>query len=121
VGGLITSKQQQRAAVSRLSQAHLALDELRAKLSAGVQEAREAIRSNGEQIRSGQQSVEHAEKSYKFLNELLKSVPQKDRTLADVLRALLALKQAQQDYLMAINNYDKAQIRLLLLLGPPQH
>jgi outer membrane protein TolC len=118
LGGLFTSKEQQRAAESRLSQAHLALDELRAKLSAGVQEARETINATGTQIRHGQDQIAHAEKAFQLLDELLKTTPQKDRTLGDVLRALLAVEQAQQDYLLAINNYDKAQLRLLLLLGP---
>ena len=122
-GGFVTSKHQQRAAESRLTQAHLALEDLRAKLSAGVQEARETIHNTGSQIRQGQQQIEHAEKSYELLSELARSVPQKERALVDVLRALLLLKQSQQEYLTAINNYDKAQLRLLLLLGPsgPHH
>jgi outer membrane protein TolC len=121
LGGLVTSKQQQRAAESRLVQAHLALQDLRAKLSSGVQEARETVHSTGSQISQGQQQIEHAEKSYHLLAAALKTAPQKDRLLVDVMRALLAIKQAQQDYLLAINGYDKAQLRLLLLLGPVKH
>ncbi len=120
LGGLATAKQVQRAAETRLAQAQLTLDDLRAKLSAGVQEARETVLGAGGQIRHGQQVVEHAEKSYQLLDELLRGTPMKDRTLGDVLRALLAIKQAQQEYLTAINAYDKAQLRLLLLLGPAE-
>ena len=93
------------------------------KLSAGVQEARETIHNTGYQIRQGQQQIDHSEKSVELLTEILKSVPQKDRALVDVMRGLMQLKQAQQDYLTAVNTYDKAQLRLLLLLGPlgPHH
>jgi outer membrane protein TolC len=100
-----------------LAQAHLAMDDLKAKLAAGVQEARDTIHNTSRQIREGQLQIDHAEKSYQFVQSLLDNSQQKDRPLVEVMRALLAVKQAQQDYLLAINNYNKAQLRLLLLLG----
>jgi hypothetical protein len=52
------------------------------------------------------------------MKEMLAVTTQKDRLVGDVLRSVLSIKEAQYNYLAAVNGYDKAQLRLLLLLGP---
>jgi hypothetical protein len=52
------------------------------------------------------------------MKEMLAVTTQKDRLVGDVLRSVLSLKEARYNYLSAVNSYDKAQLRLLLLLGP---
>jgi outer membrane protein TolC len=113
---LLTAKDQQRVARSKLRQVHLTINELKAKLSAGVQEARDASLAGKEQVRLANDQVQHAGEAYRLSNLRYKEkVP--GSSPSEVVQAIISLGSAEANYLMAVNVYDKAQLRLMLLLG----
>ncbi|HZT80658.1 MAG TPA: TolC family protein [Gemmataceae bacterium] len=111
-----TARDQQRAAQSRVQQVALTYQDLKAKLAAGVQEARGAILSGRDQIQFVAQQVTHASKAYQLTDQRLKEAVQ-GATAADVMQALRGLEGSHVAYLTAVNAYDKAQLRLLMLMG----
>jgi outer membrane protein TolC len=114
---LFTRCDRQRIIQAKTAQAHLAYDDLRAKLTAGVQESREAIVSGHEQIRLGQSSIDQAREAHRLSDERLKhNVP--GSTPSEVLLTLQSTLASQVSYLNAVREFDRAQLRLLLLLGP---
>ncbi|MBV9123728.1 MAG: TolC family protein, partial [Planctomycetes bacterium] len=113
----LTARSRRRVAESKAQQAQLAYQELRAKLTAGVQEAREAILSGHDQIRQAEQQVDFAQQAYKLSNQRLKSNVA-GSTPTEVLLAIQSLGRAQLNYLTTTNAFDKAQLRLMVLLGP---
>ena len=62
----VTAKDRLREADLTAAQAHLGYQDLRAKLTLGVTEAREAIRSGIDQTTLAQEQVRHADKSYEL-------------------------------------------------------
>ena len=114
-GGL-TARERRRVADAQNQQARLGVQELRAKLTLGVQEAREACLSGQEQIASAEQQIKAAEESLDLSNSRLKENI-KGRSPSEVLGAIRALAGAQLTYLQAIRDYDKAQLRLFVLIG----
>ena len=113
----VTAREQRHLAESRVEQARLSRDDLRAKLTAAVQEARDASLSGREQIRHGTEQISHAISSYNLSDERLK-MRAPNASAAEVLQAIRGLETAHYNYLTAVNAYNKAQIRLLVLLGP---
>lgn len=113
----ITRRDRQRAAQAKMQQAHLAYDDLRGKLTAGVQEARGAILSGHQQIAFAQDSITAAQRAHELSDERLKKYVA-GATYSEVLLSIRSLALAQFNYLTAVNAYDKAQIRLMVLLGP---
>jgi outer membrane protein TolC len=111
-----TARERKRVLQSKIEQAHLTYEDLRGKLAAGVQASREASLSGLEQARFGQTQIEHAQKAYERSNyRLINNI--KGRSPSEVLLAIRALGGAQLNYLNALRDHDKAQIRLLILLG----
>src|SRR5262249_7697801 len=102
---------------AKAQQAQLAYQDLRGKLAAGVQEAREAIVQGREQMRWGQEQIDHARQAYNLANERLTQGGQRSSP-SEVLLGLHSVAQAQGDYLAAVRAYDRAQLRLWILLGP---
>jgi outer membrane protein TolC len=116
----ITARERRRVAESKIQQAHLSYQDLQAKLTAGVQEAREASLSGLDQSRFGQTQIDHAGKAYERSNyRLINNI--KGRSPSEVLLAIRALGAAQLSYLHAVRDLDKAQLRLLILLGRAGH
>jgi outer membrane protein TolC len=98
------------------AQAHFAYDDLKAKLAAGVQEALETILGSSEQIRHGTNRVTNALEARKLSQDrLFDNIPGSSYT--EVLLGVQALTLAQIKYVAAIRDYDKAQLRLLILTG----
>ncbi len=114
---LFTSRERTLMVQSQSQQAQLGLMDLRAKLTLGVQEAREAILSGRDQIKLGKDQIQFATEVYQNASA------RKDRTVLEVLFAIKSLTLAEYDYLRAVREYDKAQLRLLLLTGTvdPSH
>jgi outer membrane protein TolC len=113
----ITAHDQRRAADSRLQQAQLSYQDLRGKLALSVTEARTAILSGREQIKFGEEQVRHAGRLLELSNTRLKeNVPGSSTT--EVLTGMRGLELAHITYLQAIAAHNKAQIRLMLMLGP---
>jgi outer membrane protein TolC len=114
----ITAHDRSRVAQSKAQQAHLAYQELRAKLTAGVQEAQSSILNGQELLRLGTAHIDSACQLYQLSVRRLKDLPgMEPRLYSEALQSLDALGRAKMNYLTALSNYDKAQIRLTVLLG----
>jgi multidrug efflux system outer membrane protein len=112
----LTQRDRQRAAQAKVQQAHLAYQDLRAKLTAGVQEARETIVSGKEQMGIAESQVREAVTAFQLTDARLKEALQ-PTSFTEALLAIGAVGRAKQNFLTALNAYDKAQLRLLVLLG----
>jgi outer membrane protein TolC len=113
----LTRCDRERLIRAKTEQAHLAYQDLRAKLMAGVYEAREAILSGREQIRATQEQITQAKRAYKLSDDRLTNNVA-GSSASEVLLSLQALSLAQASYVSVLRAYDKAQLRLVLLLGP---
>jgi outer membrane protein TolC len=112
---LATRCERGRIADAQRAQAHFAYEDLRAKLTAGVTEAHDTIVAGNAQIGLSQEQIRHAREAQRVSRELQeKALPDGIMKMFD---SLAALGQAQLNYLNAVRDYDKAQIRLLVLLG----
>jgi outer membrane protein TolC len=113
---LLTACDKQRVLRAKTEQAHAAYQDLRAKLTAGVHESREAILSGQEQIQLGREQIENAQRAHMLsMRRLDNNVP--GSSPSEVLLSLQSVSLAQINYLTALRNYDKAQLRLMVLLG----
>jgi outer membrane protein TolC len=113
---LFTAKEQRRVLDAKSQQAHLAYQDLRGKLTTGVQESREAIIQGREQMRLGKDQIKSSREAYRLSNERLQNNVQ-GSTASEVLLGLQAVSAAQAGYLNTVRQYDKAQLRLLVLVG----
>jgi outer membrane protein TolC len=113
---LATARDRKRVLQSQIQQAHWTYQDLRGKLAAGVEASREASLSGFDQVRFSQAQIDHAQKAYERSNyRLINNI--KGRSPSEVLLAIRALGGAQLNYLNAVRDLDKAQLRLLILLG----
>jgi outer membrane protein TolC len=99
-----------------IQQVHLNVQDLRAKLTLGVQEACDAIHSGHEQIQLAEKHIRHAEESYRLSDQRLKQNI-KGRSSSEVLLALRTLGGARLEYIQAVRDLNKAQLRLFVLVG----
>jgi outer membrane protein TolC len=108
-------------AQSQMQQAQLSLLSLQLKLRAGVEDAYTAILSGHEQITMAAKAIEHAAETYRLmdlrLNEEGAEATIRNKTYEGVLNAIRQLAQTHTNYITAVSNYNKAQLRLLLYLG----
>jgi outer membrane protein TolC len=105
-----------REAEARLREVQLAREDLAGKLVAGVREARSAILSGREQITLGGEQIRHAAESHKQSNIRLNDTLS-GPNINDVLGSLRGLDAAYSGYLQAVAAYNKAEVRLAVLLG----
>jgi len=117
ITALLGARQQQALAKNRLMQLHLNHQELANKLAAGVKEACTTIVLAREQMALGMSAIQHTSESHR-LNELRVRENAPEARLTDVTQSIRALEQAHQEFLSALSAHNKAQIRLLLFLGP---
>lgn len=110
------SKQRRRQADANIEQVHLSYEDLRAKLTLGVQEARDAIQSGRDQLVLAERHIHYAEESYRLSSMRLKENI-KGRSTSEVLLALRALGGARLELLQAVRDLDKANLRLFILVG----
>jgi outer membrane protein TolC len=102
---------------SGLTQAHLAYEDLRGKLTLGVQEARDAINVGLEQIRWCEKMLKNASDAYRISKQRLDNNVA-GSSAAEVMIAIRGMEAAHLLYIKSISSYDKAQLRLMTLLGP---
>ncbi|HVS39698.1 MAG TPA: TolC family protein [Gemmataceae bacterium] len=113
---LFKAADEKRLAESKRRQVELTYDDLRGKLTLGVVEAREAILSGRVQIEHASEQIQRASESYRLNDLRLKdNVP--GATVSDVVQSLRGLELAHFNYITSVSAYNKAQVRLLLLLG----
>jgi outer membrane protein TolC len=110
------AKQKRHQADANIQQVRLTYDDLRSKLTLGVQEARDAIHSGIEQVHLAQKHITFAEESYKLSAQRLKEGI-KGRSSSEVLLALRSLGGARLEYLQAVRDLNRAQLRLFVLVG----
>lgn len=110
------SKLKRHQADMNIQQVHISYQDLRAKLTLGVQEARDAIHSGKEQIELAEKHIRFAEESYRLSDIRLKENI-KGRSSSEVLLALRSLGGARLEYLQAVRDYNKAQLRMYVLVG----
>jgi outer membrane protein TolC len=120
ITALLSADEEKRRAESKLRQAQLTYDELRAKLAAGVQEARSASLRGREQLQRGARAIQHAAETYLLSDKRLR-LGARDSSIEEVLRSIRGLEQVHVTYIEAVSSYNKAQVRLLLLLGTGGH
>jgi outer membrane protein TolC len=111
------AKQKRQQAAMHIQQVQLSYEDLRMKLTLGVQEARESILSGTERVRLAEKHITHSEESYRLSDQRLKQNI-KGRSSSEVLLALRSLGGAQLEYLQAVRDLNKAQLRLYTLVGP---
>jgi outer membrane protein TolC len=113
---LLTNRERQRVLDSKRVQAHLAYQDLKAKLTAGVQESREVILGSKELLRLGQEQIDTARRAYDLSKErLLNHIP--GSSYSEVLMSMQGLSAAQAAYIGFVQAHDKAELRLLIVLG----
>ncbi len=114
--GLFTAKDQLRVADSRITQVQLSYQDVKAKLAAGVEEARSASLGGREEMSLAGDALRHATQGYQLSNKRLKdNVP--GSSTAEVMGYIRGLQSAYLNYLGVVSDYDKAQLRLLVLTG----
>ncbi len=113
---LVTARDRRRVADAKRQQAHLSYQDLRGKLTMGVEEAYEAVHSAQEQLALGAQQIKAATEAHDLSRNRLKNRI-KGWSYSEVLLAIGSLGRAQLTYIQAVRELDKAQLRLLVLLG----
>jgi outer membrane protein TolC len=115
----LTARERRRIAASKMQQARLGYQELRAKLTLGVQEAREASISGRDQAGFGEAQIKEARETYRLSRDRFKNlIPlKKGASPSEVLLSIGALGRAQFNYLNALRDHDRAQLRLFILTG----
>ena len=118
VAELAQTEAKRRRARLRQAQTMHAFQDLRGKLALGVQEGKDAVLHGREQIGLGAEEVKRRSEGYRLSEERLeKGAPGANAT--EVLLSLRGLEQAHFNRLQAIAAHNKAQVRLLMLLGSP--
>jgi outer membrane protein TolC len=113
---LLTADAQRRIGSSAANQAHLAYAELKGKLTLAVQEARESILSGREQMRLAQEQIKQAQTASELSDVRLREGIQ-GSSFSEVLQSQRAVAAARANYLSILRDYDKAQLRLMVLTG----
>jgi outer membrane protein TolC len=118
---LCTRSERQRILQAKNAEAQLAYRDLREKLTASVEESREAILGEREQIHLSEQQTQEArtasQLSWQRLTLGVGGDTGRRATSSEVLQDLQGLAQSQASLLQALREYDKAEVRLMILLG----
>jgi outer membrane protein TolC len=113
---LLTRGERQRILQAKSAQAQLAYRDLREKLTASVQESREVILGEHEQIRLSREQIQEARKAFDLSWDRLQNAVG-GSSASEVQLSLQSFAEAQVDYLQALRELDKAEVRLMILLG----
>ncbi len=101
---------------SKQAQAMYNYDEVRNKLALGVTEARDTIFAGREQIGLATSQIVQAGESYELSQKRMEANLSASGP-SEVLLAIRNMEQAHFNHLQAIQEHNKAQIRLMMLLG----
>lgn len=113
---LLTKCDRDKVTNAKVAEAHLAYQDLRGKLAAGVQEARESVLTGRDQIRMSERQMDDAGKAYNLADKRLQNAL--PGASSDTVLAIDSLARAQVNYINSTSAYDKAQLRLMILMGP---
>ncbi len=112
----LLAKEKRRLAQANLAQVHLTYQDLRGKLTLGVQESQQLILSAQDQMSHTLEQIRHADKTYQLSNLRLTQRIEGSST-NEVMQAIRGLEAAHLSALNIIRAHNKAQVRLLLLTG----
>lgn len=115
---LMRAEDQRKLVRSKLEQTRWTLKDVKDRLGAGVQEAKQAILSSRVMLGVSTTQIQEASQAYKKADERVEE-GQKGASPADVVSAIRALELAHFNYVQATRDHNKAQVRLLLLVGHP--
>jgi outer membrane protein TolC len=113
---LLTADAQKRIGASALAQAQYTYADVRGKLALGVKEARASVLSGREQLRLAGAQIEQARQALE-LSDLRLREGIAGASFSEVLLAQRAVAGARANYLAVLRDYDKAQLRLMVLTG----
>jgi outer membrane protein TolC len=116
--GLVTAKASQHAAESKLQQTRLSLQDLRGKLASGVEASRDEVLRSREQLELARRRIASSLDAYRINNSVRKEPEDKKPIIRELVQNIRMLREAEHEYLETLSAYDKAQVRLILLLGP---
>ncbi|HTK76016.1 MAG TPA: TolC family protein [Gemmataceae bacterium] len=112
---LCTASTQRRIGCSLLAQTQLTYTDARSKLALGVRQAREASVSGEQELTLTTEQILQAKRAAELsdmrLNEGLTN------SFTEVLLAKKSVAGAQANYLSVLRDFDKAQLRLMVLCG----
>src|SRR5262249_28334385 len=114
---LLQGERKRQLAMSQMNQVAWTYQELRERLTMGVHEAVQTIQSNGSQFTLAEDQIRGAKKMLDSV-KLLKEKTGMDVTYSQVLQAHLNVAKTQLDYVELLREFDKAELRLMILLGP---
>jgi outer membrane protein TolC len=113
---LFNADAQRRIGNSVVNQAHLTYADLKGKLTLAVQEARESIVSGREQLRHAEEQINKAQTAYELSDVRLREGIQ-GSSFSEVLQSRRGVAAARANYLSVLRDYDKAELRLMVLTG----
>jgi outer membrane protein TolC len=115
----VTARERLRLAESKLYQAQLNYRDLQGKLTSGVQQSQTGILAGRDQIRFSAEQIRSAAEAYQK-NQLRLKEQLQSESIKDTLNSIRLLDAAHFGYLLAVNAHNKAQVQLMVLLGPGQ-
>ncbi|MFL5341935.1 MAG: TolC family protein [Gemmataceae bacterium] len=117
VSVLLTAEKKRQVAGAQVAQVQWTYQELKQKLALGVEEARGTILTSGGQFVTAEEQIRRA-KEVVELTERRRTQGAAGATYTQIMQARKAVAQAQLSYIDLLREYDKAQLRLMILLGP---
>jgi outer membrane protein TolC len=117
LSNVFTAEHKRQVANSQVVQAQWTYQELRQKLTLGVQESRNTIVTSGGLFTRSEQQIQQAKKVVTLTQKRLDLMTE-GATYSQVMRSHQAVAQAQLGYIELLREFDKAELRLLILLGP---
>jgi outer membrane protein TolC len=115
----LTARERLRQADLQAAQARANHHDLRGRLTLGVTEAWTAIHSGQDQLGLIEEQVRFADRSYQLSASRLKESI-KGRSPSEVLMAIRTLGGARLEAIQTLRDFNKAQLRLLMLVGGPR-
>lgn len=113
---LLTQNERSHLIRARTEQANLSYRDLRAKLTAGVQEAWEITSRGRQELSLGEAAIASAKEALKLSEDRMNANIQ-GTTYSEIMQSQQAVATARASYMSAVRNYNQAQLRLFLLTG----
>ncbi|HLW67772.1 MAG TPA: TolC family protein [Gemmataceae bacterium] len=114
---LLHGQRKRQVAMDQMNQVAWTQQELRARLTMGVQESRATILSSSSNFNLAEDQIRKAKEMLERVIKLHKITPL-EVPYSQVLLAHQAVAKAQLNYVELLQDFDKAELRLMILLGP---
>jgi outer membrane protein TolC len=114
---LLHGQRKRQVAMDQMNQVAWTQQELRARLTMGVQESRTTILSSSSQFTLAEDQIRDAKTMLESV-KVLKLKQAEGITYSQIMLAEQAVAKAQLNYVELLQEFDKAELRLMILLGP---